>query len=99
ASVLSTGGGILCHRRLRSVGRAVAAERGGGGPGIWHAQYRRAHRVPGVADADPGRAWGLRRGPAPWGGGAPPRHAGRPRGHTGHGPSLPWLAIPRPRGP
>ena len=33
----------------------------------------------GVAGADLERARGIRRGPAPRGGGAPPRHAGRPR--------------------
>ena len=45
------------------------------------------------------RARGLRRGPAPRGGGAPPRHAGRPRADTDHCPRLPRRAVPRPRGP
>ena len=93
------GAGILCHRRLRPGGRAAAAERGGCGPGVWHAQYRLADPVPGVAGADLERARGLRRGPAPRGGGAPPRHAGRPRGHTDHCPRLPRPPVPRPRGP
>ena len=44
-------------------------------------------------------ARGLRRGPAPRGGGAPPRHAGRPRGHTDRCPRLPRPPVPRPRGP
>ena len=79
ASIPSPGAGILCPRRLRPGGRAAAAERGGCGPGVGHAQYRRADRVPGVAGADLERARSLRRGPAPRGGGAPPRHAGRPR--------------------
>ena len=78
---------------------AAAAECGGGGQGGWHAQYRHADPVPGVAGADLERAWGLRRGPAPRGGGAPPRHAGRPRGHTDHCPRLPRRAVPHPRGP
>ena len=65
ASSPSPGAGVLCPRRLRPGSRAVATERGGGGPGIWHAQYRRADRVPGVAGVDPERARGLRRGPAP----------------------------------
>ena len=39
-------------------------------------------RVPGVAGADLERARSLRRGPASWRGGAPPRHDGRPREHT-----------------
>jgi hypothetical protein len=43
----------------------------------------------GVAGADLGRARGLRRGPAPRGGGAPPRHAGRPRANTNRYPRLP----------
>ena len=98
-AILSPGAGILCHRRLRPGGRAAAAERGGGGPGVWHAQYRRADPVPGVAGADLERARGLRRGPAPRGGGAPPRHAGRPRADTDHCPRLPRLPVPRPRGP
>jgi len=55
--------------------------------------------VPGVAGADLERAGGLRRGPTPWGGGAPPRHAGRSRGLTGHCPQQPRLPIPRPGGP
>ena len=38
ASILSPGAGILCHRRLRPGGRAAAAERGGCGQGVWHAQ-------------------------------------------------------------
>ena len=79
ASILAPGAGILCHRRLRPGGRAAAVERGGCGPGVWHAQYRLADPVPGVAGADLERARGIRRGPAPRGGGAPPRHAGRPR--------------------
>ena len=53
----------------------------------------------GVADADLGRARSLRRGPALRGGGAPPRHARRPRAGTGRCPRLPRRAIPRPRGP
>ena len=93
------GAGILCHRRLRPGGRAAAAERGGCGPGVWHAQYRLADPVPGVAGADLERARGLRRGPAPRGGGAPPRHAGRPRDHTDRCPRLPRPPVPRPRGP
>src|SRR4030095_6944276 len=68
--------------------RVEVAERGGVGQGIWRAQYRRADRVPGVAGTNLEHARGLCRGPAPGGGGAPPRHAGRPRGHTDHGPRL-----------
>ena len=55
--------------------------------------------VPGVAGADLERARGLRRGPAPRGGSAPPRHAGRPRGHTDRCPRLPRPPILRPRRP
>ena len=55
--------------------------------------------APGVAGADLERAWGLRRGPAPRGGGAPPRHAGRPRGHTHHCPPRPRPPVPHSRGP
>ena len=58
-----------------------------------------ADPVPGVAGADLERARGLRRGPAPRGGGAPPRHAGRPRDHTDRCPRLPRPPVPRPRGP
>ena len=43
-------------------GRAAAAERGGGGRGGWQAQDRCADPVPGVAGADLGCAWDLRRG-------------------------------------
>ena len=54
-----------------------AADRQSGTPRTdWRIQ------VPGVADADLGRARSLRRGPALRGGGAPPRHARRPR--AGH---------------
>ena len=60
ASLLLPGAGILCPRRLRPGGRAAAAERGGCGPGVWHAQYRRADRVPGVAGADLERARSVR---------------------------------------
>ena len=59
----------------------------------------RLDRVPGLAGADLECAWGLRRGPASRGGGAPPRHAGKPRGHTHRCPWLPWRAVPHPRGP
>ena len=53
------------------------------------------------------RAWLARTlgqlGPSPragaTGGGAPPRHAGRPRGYTDHCPRLPRPPVPRPRGP
>jgi tetratricopeptide (TPR) repeat protein len=53
-------------------------ERGGGGPRVWQAQDKHAEPIPGAAGDDLGRARGLRRGPAPRGGGAPPRQlAGR----------------------
>ena len=75
-----------------------AADREPGTP-----RYRRADPVPGAAGAELECARSLRRGPAPRGGGAPPRHAGRPRGRT-HRCSFrcPLLARPpvsRPRGP
>ena len=98
-SIRVPGAGILCHRRLRPGGRAAAAERGGGGPGGWHAQYSLADLVPGVAGADLERARGLRRGPASRGGGAPPGHAGGSRGHTDPCPRLPRHPVLRPRGP
>ena len=56
-------------------------------------------RVPGVAGVDLERAWGLCRRPAPRGGGAPPRQAGRPRGHHRSCPRPPRPPVPRPRGP
>ena len=98
ASILSPGAGIPCHRRLRPGGRAAAAERGGGGQGVWHAQYRRADPVPGVAGADLERARGLRRGPAPRGGGAPPRHAGRPRDRHRSLPTAASATCTSPKG-
>ena len=89
----------LCHRRFRPGGRVAAAERGGGGQGVWHAQSRLlADPVPGVAGADLERARGLHRGPAPRGGRAPPRHAGRPRGHTDPCPRLPRPCCTSPKG-
>ena len=95
---LLPGAGILCHRRLRPGGRAAAAERGGGGPGVWHAQDRRADRVPGVAGADLGRARGLRRGPAPRGGGAPPRHAEKAEGRHRSLPTAASASCTSPKG-
>ena len=71
-----------------------AADRGSGTPST-----DSLHRVPGVAGADLELARGLRRGPASWGGGAPPRHTGRPSGHTDRCPRLPRSSVPRPRGP
>jgi hypothetical protein len=53
----------------------------------------------GVAGADLGRARGLRRVSAPRGGGAPPRHAGRPRANTNRYPRQPRHPIPHQRGP
>ena len=44
------------------------------------------------------RARGLRRGPAPRGGGAPPRHAGRPRGRTDRGPHAASVTCTSPKG-
>ena len=99
ASVLSPGASVLCHRRLRSDRRAAVAERRGGRPRVWHGQYRLAHPVPGVASADLERARSLCRGPAPGGGGAPPRHQGRPRGHIYRRSRLARPPVPRPRGP
>ena len=78
----------LLRRNVEAADRAV-----------WHAQYRLAAPIPGVAGADLGRARGLRRGPAPRGGGTPPRHAGRPRSHTDRCPRLPRPPVPRPGGP
>ena len=92
------GAGILGHRRLRPGGRTAAAERGGGGPGVWHAQYRLADPVPGVAGADLERARGLRRGSAPRGGGAAPRHAGRPRRHHRSSPTVASATCTSPKG-
>ena len=60
ASLLSPGADILFPRRLRPGGRAAAVERGGCGPGVGHAQYRRADPVPGVAGADLERARSVR---------------------------------------
>jgi hypothetical protein len=76
----------------------VAAERGSCGPGVRHAQDRRADLVPGMAGTDLERARGLPRGPAPRGRGASPRRAGRPRGSTAPSPQLPRPTVPRPRG-
>ena len=59
------GADLLCQRRLRPGGRATAAERGGGRPGVWHAHHTPAVQFPGVAGADLECAWGLCRGPAP----------------------------------
>jgi DNA-binding NtrC family response regulator/tetratricopeptide (TPR) repeat protein len=67
--------------------------------GVWHAQHIDPVPVPGVAGVDLGRAGGLRRGPTPRAGGAPPRHAGRPRDRTDPCSPLPRLPVPRPRGP
>ncbi len=60
---------------------------------------RAGTRVPGVAGAGAWRARGVCGGPALWRGGAPPRRAGRPRGHTDHCPRLPRPPVPRARGP
>src|SRR5437667_2914128 len=72
-------------------------------PDLGPQAYTPAHLAEKILTARPAlageRAWGLRRGPAPRGGGAPPRHAGRPRDHTDHYPRLPRRAVPRPRGP
>ena len=69
-----------------------------GGPsccgGTWRRRTGRMTRsrladlVPGEAGADLERPRGLRRGPAPRGGGVSPGHAGRPRGHTDRCPRL-----------
>ena len=59
-SILSPGADIPCHRRFRSGGRAVQAERGGRGPGVRYGQYKLPDPVPGVAGADLERARGLR---------------------------------------
>ena len=75
ASIPSPGAGILCHRRLRSGGRAAAAQRGGCGPGVWHAQYRRA-------DPSPRRGWRgpwARSGPSPRAGATGRRRSASPR--------------------
>ena len=57
-----------------------------------------ADPVPGVAGADLGRARGLRRGPAPRGGGAPPRHAGRPRARHRSLPTAASASCTSPKG-
>ena len=57
-----------------------------------------ADPVPGVAGADLERARGLRRGPAPRGGGAPPRHAGRPRGRHRSLPTAASASCTSPKG-
>ena len=84
---------------VTSTGRPSCAAQCGGGQGAWHPQDRLANLVPGVAGADLERAWGLRRRPAPRGGGAPPRHAGRRAGTPNHCPRLRRSPVPRPRGP
>ena len=63
-----------------------AADREAGTP-----SQRLSDRVPRVVGADLERPRGLRRGPAPWGGSPPPRHAGRPWDHT-----EPGLRVRRP---
>jgi class 3 adenylate cyclase/tetratricopeptide (TPR) repeat protein len=55
--------------------------------------------VPGMAGVDLERARSLRRGPAPRGGGAPPRHTGRPRDRIDHDPQPPRQPVPRQRRP
>ena len=70
-----------------------AADREASTPSTEHAKP-----IPGAAGDDLGRARGLRRGPAPRGGGAPPRHAGRPRANTDHCPRLPRPSCTSPKG-
>ena len=98
ASIPAPGAGLLCHRRLRPGGRAAPAERGGCGPGVGPAQYRHAHRVPGVAGADLERDRDIRRGPAPRGGGAPPRHAGKAEGPHRSLPTAASATCTSPKG-
>ena len=54
--------------------------------------------VPGMAGADLERARGLRRGPAPRGGSAPPRHAGRPQGTHRSLPTAASATCTSPKG-
>ena len=51
-----------------------------------------------MAGTDLERTRGIRRGPASWGGGAPPRHDGWPRGDTDHCLRLSRVPIPCQRG-
>ena len=79
---------------LRPGGRVVAAECRGGRPGSWHVQDRGTAPSPGGPGAGLACTWGRRRGPAPRGG-APPRHAGRPRECPSLAPLPSRLRVPR----
>ena len=91
------GANLRGHWRLRTGGRAVPAERGGAR--IRHRAFRRPDPCSGVAGARLERARAVHRGPAPWGGGAPPGDGGRPRDRTYVCPPDPRPPVPGPRGP
>ena len=92
----------LAYYAIGDFGRAAellrwnveAADRESGTPSIGLRIQSQAWLARTLSDAR-----GLRRGPAPRGGGAPPRHAGRPRAHTDHCPRLPRQLVSRQRGP